>query len=128
MVILAPLEQTGARYDQALRLAVRSGTFVEFSLSVKPESEDTMNFSVGDWVQATAEISEPDFIDPQTTWIHARRNAIGHVLEILEGGDVVNVYWERSGTITICFPDELKRLCGCDAGQPTVRTMSDSRS
>ena len=85
-----------------------------------------MIFEIGDWVQAGDEINEPDFMG-QAVWTHARKNAIGHVLEVLDDG-MVNVFWERSGTVTVCHPSEIVRLCGWDAKPPSLQQSSDSRS
>lgn len=76
-----------------------------------------LSIGVGDWVQAVRDVTEGDFLG-HGVWTHASKGAVGHVLGVEADGSI-NVYWERTGTVTICDPVELARLCSADAGKTT---------
>lgn len=82
----------------------------------KREDNLSTRYEVGDWVQAREEVTENHFNGAEL-WIHAHDGAVGHVLEVLEDGEAINVFWERSQTVTICHPCEIIRLCGAEAGR-----------
>jgi hypothetical protein len=67
------------------------------------------NFELGDWVQATSEIQDEDV---QV----AKAGDLGHVVgPVLDGWP--NVYFERTGRVSICDPTEVKVLGGADTGR-----------
>lgn len=61
-----------------------------------------MVFSVGDWVQAKEQVVEEDC--PEL--VLAEQGGVGHVLEVIDQA-AVNVFWERTGTVTIMDTDLL---------------------
>jgi fructose-1,6-bisphosphatase/inositol monophosphatase family enzyme len=63
---------------------------------------------VGDEIQATKEITEENF-NGQALWRHAHVGAKGHVLALLDDGEVT-AYWETSSTVTDCAADEFRSL------------------
>lgn len=65
--------------------------------------------TVGDWVQAIERITEENFAG-KALHVHAETGGVGHVLNV-ESDGWVNVWFERSGTITICHESELRWLC-----------------
>lgn len=71
-------------------------------------------FEVGDWVQALEEISE--VLPSGDVMHHGLKGAVGHVLEAFDDG-WVNVYFERTGTVSICHGDEVLRLGSADTGR-----------
>lgn len=79
-----------------------------------PQSE----ISVGDIVQATAEITEPDF-NGVDVWTHARAGGVGHVIDRASGSEPGwwVVQWERSGTIVDVPDSSLRRLGAWDVGR-----------
>lgn len=75
-----------------------------------------MNIDVGDWVQAVSDITEAGFAG-QSCFFHARRGGIGHVIELLDTGTAALVFFERSGTISLCDVSELRRLGNAEVGR-----------
>jgi hypothetical protein len=71
--------------------------------------------TVGDWVQAVEEISEPDFMG-QEVWVHAAPNGVGHVIGFGDDG-WVNVFFEKTGTVCVCAPHEVKWIAGPETGR-----------
>lgn len=76
--------------------------------------------TVGDWVQATEDISEPGFMGFEL-WVHALRGGVGHVMGVGSAEEMFTVTWERTGTTTDCHASELLRLCGYDFGRQQKR-------
>ncbi len=74
------------------------------------------SMQVGDWVQAVEEIAEEDFMG-EGTFIHAREGGIGHILDLTDDPESVNVYFERTGTVSVCHVSEIKRLGDADVGR-----------
>ncbi len=71
---------------------------------------------IGDWVQATEVITESDFMG-QKRWVHARKGGIGHVISVSEDPNWVDVFFERTGTTSICHTSEIKRLGNAQTGR-----------
>lgn len=81
-----------------------------------------MVFKVGDWVQAVEDvISELDGAQV----LNAQKGAIGHIL-IVQDSEAVDVYWERTGTITVCLVDELLWLGDASTGKGARVPLSHS--
>jgi hypothetical protein len=62
----------------------------------------------GEWVHATTRLDEKDFPRDGLCWIHAEPGDIGMVLDSEDAG-WVNIYWERTGSVTLCHVDDLRR-------------------
>ena len=74
---------------------------------------------LGDWVGAAEEVVEENFMG-EARFVHARKNAVGHVISLTSDPEWVDVFWERTGTITVCHLPELIRLGGPDTGKRTA--------
>lgn len=72
-------------------------------------------FGIADWVQAGERIVELDFPQEGLEFQHAHRGAVGHVLNLTDDPEWVNVFWEHSGAPCVCHVDELIWLCKGDA-------------
>ena len=82
--------------------------------SVSRSAPQPSALSPGDWVQAVKPIYEENEYGARIAVI-ARKRAVGHILIVYPDG-LVDVYFERSGRITICAPEELVRLGGPETG------------
>lgn len=71
--------------------------------------------TAGDWVQAVEQVTEEGFRG-EDLWIHAEKGAVGHVLDVVDAL-WVNVYWERTGSVTVCHVEEITLLGGPDTGR-----------
>lgn len=77
--------------------------------------------NVGDWVQATEEITEDNFPEDGETHVHAEKGGVGHVLELLE--ECVFVFWERTGTSTLVLPAQLLLLGPAETGRTALKAI-----
>lgn len=84
------------------------------------EPEYMITLQVGDWVQATEAITEDNF-NGAGVWTHSRAGGVGHVVNIEDGWP--NVYFERTGTVTLCHPEQVRRLCNADASKLASPTL-----
>ncbi len=73
---------------------------------------------VGDMVQAVEAISEENF-NGFTLWTHAASGDLGRVLDVLADGSI-NVHFERTGTITVCLPEEVRFLGDAETGRAPI--------
>lgn len=79
-----------------------------------------MQLEIGDWVQAVVSQTEPDFLGEET-FIHADPGGIGHVLDELPDGSY-EIFFEKTGTITVVHGSELTRLCNAVGEQSDLRS------
>jgi hypothetical protein len=77
---------------------------------------------IGDWVQAAEDVTEPGF-EGDPDFAHARRGGIGHVISLTDDPEVVDVYWERTGSKSTCHVSELIRLGGADVGRVPIEPV-----
>lgn len=75
-------------------------------------------FEIGDWVQATGEVTEE--IDSGEEIVHAYAGGVGHVISITDNPEWIDVFFERHQTITVCHVSELRRLGDASTGRYTV--------
>lgn len=66
-----------------------------------------MTFTEDSWVQALETIEEHDYPRKGYDFTHAKVGAIGHVLQVRRDG-LLDVFFERSGGITVVHPDQIK--------------------
>jgi hypothetical protein len=95
-------ERLAAKCDNA-RLSLTAGLLLEIWKIGNQEVPRMTSVLSGDWIQAAGSI-EVDGV------VHARRGNIGHVLEV-GPGNWVNVFWEKSGLVTITHSSEYTWLC-----------------
>lgn len=75
-------------------------------------------FRLGDWVQATDVVLDDDVLV-------AERGDIGHVInEPQKAGEWPNIYFERTGRVSVCAPRELRWLGSAETGKTERRTES----
>lgn len=81
-----------------------------------------MKIELGDWVQATEEITEDNFPERGQSWTHAEKGGIGHVVGLSASDpDRAIVFFERSRTVCDCFIGEnVKRIGGAEIGKRAV--------
>jgi hypothetical protein len=83
-----------------------------------------MKITLGDWIQVTAEQIDEQDVDGHTLGVHVKRHAVGHVLNVA-GDGWFDVFFERSGTISIVHESEIKRLCNANATDVEIGQITD---
>jgi hypothetical protein len=76
---------------------------------------DQVKLETGDWVLSADTVLD-GFLPEGLPEVVAEPGAVGHVLEVTAWG--INVFFERTGIVTICHRDELQFLCRADGEQP----------
>jgi hypothetical protein len=79
-----------------------------------------MAIKVGDWVNVTAEEIDEQDTEGRSLGALAKRNAVAHVLNDA-GEGWFDVFFEKSGTISVVHESEIARLCGPDGSDVGAR-------